>query len=109
MNRSYRNQDELFESDSRLPTRVLVCHNITCYKQGAAKILAAFQSAAIPNITIVKCGCFGQCGNGPMVLILPEQIWYDRVDLDGVARIVTQHLQGGIPVVNMLYRKFHPS
>ena len=43
-----------------------------------------------------------------MVLFLPEETWYSRVDLDAVAMIIEHHLRGGQPVVSLLYRQFHP-
>ena len=51
--------------------------------------------------------CLGQCGNGAIVLIEPEHIWYDRVHPDEVATVIEQHLIGGSPVKAMLYSKFH--
>jgi (2Fe-2S) ferredoxin len=71
------------------PICILICQNRTCRKQGAAEVLAAFRSINIPNITYEGCGCLGNCGNGPMVLILPTRIWYYRVYPHNVATIVT--------------------
>ncbi|AFY81501.1 (2Fe-2S) ferredoxin domain-containing protein [Oscillatoria acuminata] len=90
------------------PKRVLICTNRTCRKQGSQKVLAAFQSLPIPDVTIESSSCLGQCGNGPMVLILPDEIWYSQVQPDEVRAVVERHLQRGIPVKGMLYPKFHP-
>ncbi len=87
--------------------RLLVCQNRTCRKQGAAKVLAAFESSEVPNIEVEKSGCLGQCGNGPMVLVLPEEVWYSHVHIDAVSLVVERHLLGGVPVKGMLYSKFH--
>lgn len=86
---------------------VRVCQNKTCRKQGAAKVLAAFQHSAPDYVTIEPSGCLGQCGNGPMVLVLPEQTWYCRVLPAEVDVIVDRHLIKGRPIKAMLYRKFH--
>jgi NADH:ubiquinone oxidoreductase subunit E len=69
--------------------RILVCQNRTCRKQGSKEVLAAFQEQAIAGVEIIGSSCLGQCGNGPMVLVLPQEIWYDRVDLDRVAAILS--------------------
>jgi (2Fe-2S) ferredoxin len=69
------------------PLQILICTNRTCRKQGSLKILEAFRALAIPGIDIVGCGCLGQCGNGPMVLCLPQQTWYQRVMVEEVSRI----------------------
>lgn len=89
--------------------RVLVCQNRTCRKQGAAKVLAAFQKLSDPEVEVVASSCLGQCGNGPIVLVMPEKVWYSRVCAEEVASVTEQHLRGGQPVKGMLYRKFHRS
>lgn len=87
---------------------VLVCQNRTCRKQGAGKILAAFQAYSVPGVTALGSSCLGQCGMGPIVKVMPEQVWYSRVHPDEVPTVVERHLIGGKPIAAMLYRKFHP-
>lgn len=86
---------------------VIVCQNRSCRKQGAAAVLAAFQRSAVTDITVIPGGCLGQCGNGPMVLVTPDQIWYSRVHPEEVLLVVEGHLKGGRPVMSMLYPKYH--
>ncbi len=80
----------------------------TCPKQGAAAVAVAFRSQATADVEVESVGCLGQCGNGPMVVVLPEKIWYAQVTVEDVPRIVEQHFQGGKPVREKLYSKFHP-
>ena len=87
--------------------RVLVCQNRTCKKQGSGKVLAAFLAHPVSGVTVVGSGCLGQCGNGPMVLVEPEEVWYERVHKNEVPAVVERHLLGQCPVKAMLYRKFH--
>ena len=89
--------------------QVLVCQNRTCRKQGAAKVLAAFQKLSGSEVAVVASSCLGQCGSGPMVLVMPEQVWYCGICPEEVAAVTEQHLQEGKPVKAMLYRKFHES
>jgi (2Fe-2S) ferredoxin len=58
---------------------ILICQNRTCRKQGSKKVMAAFEANALSNVTLTGSGCLGKCGNGPMVLILPDQVWYSHV------------------------------
>lgn len=88
---------------------VRVCQNKSCRKQGAAKVLKAFQMLAPDDVLIEPSQCLGQCGNGAMVLILPDKIWYCRVLPEEVGAIVDRHLIHGQPIKAMLYRKFHPN
>ncbi len=91
------------------PKNILVCQNRTCRKQGANKVLAAFQAHPVSNVTVTGSSCLGQCGNGPMVLVTPEQVWYSGVQPTEVPVVVERHLQGGRPITAMLYPRFHPN
>ena len=96
---------EKLNFDSRT---VLVCQGHTCSLSNSAQVLVAFQVNSPSEVKIIGCGCLGQCGNGPMVLILPEKTWYSAVSCKVVTLIIEQHLCGGKPIVSMLYGKFHP-
>lgn len=91
------------------PKQVVVCQNKSCKRSHSEAVLAAFRSYELPDWEIVASSCLGQCGNGPMVLILPERIWYGRVHPDEVQAIVERHLRGGVPIEGMMYRKLHPA
>ncbi len=103
-----RIQDPLTKKSNPDCRTILVCQGHTCSLSDSAQVLVAFQVHSPPNVKIAGCGCLGQCGNGPMVLILPEETWYSGVFCDAVTIIIEQHLRWGKPVVSMLYRKFHP-
>lgn len=94
-----------FHPDAR---EILVCQGNTCSSSDSAKVLAAFQVDSPSDVKISGCGCLGQCGNGPMVLVLPEKTWYSEVSCNAVRRITKQHLLGSKPVESLLYSKFHP-
>lgn len=93
--------------NSNSSRRVLVCQHRSCRKLGAAAVLAAFQISPVADVTVMGSGCLGQCGNGPMVLVEPEMVWYSQVHRDEVAAVVERHLQGGEPVKAMLYSKLY--
>lgn len=82
--------DNLANTNPPEPICILICQHRTCRKQGAAKVLAAFRAMNIPDeISYEGCGCLGNCGNGPMVLVLPARIWYYRVHPQDVSKILT--------------------
>ncbi|NJP09038.1 MAG: (2Fe-2S) ferredoxin domain-containing protein [Leptolyngbyaceae cyanobacterium RU_5_1] len=82
---------------------VFVCQNRTCLKQGAIAVLAGFEAKATSAFVVIGSGCLGQCGNGPMVRILPDDVWYWRVRPEEVLAVVERHLLGGKPVEAMRY------
>lgn len=52
---------------------------------------AGFGSLARAN----HAGCLEQCEHGPTVVIYPQGIWYGRVQVQDVPRIVTRTILGG--------------
>ena len=56
------------------------------------------------EIRVNKSGCLDQCGNGPMVVIYPEDVWYGGVTPEAARRILEEHLAGGTPVDDLVYR-----
>lgn len=70
---------------------IRICQNRTCRKQGAAEVLAAFEKLSISEITIIASGCLGKCGNGPMVLVLPDAVWYSGVLPREAPLIIERH------------------
>lgn len=45
-----------------------------------------------------QSGCLDQCGQGPAVVIYPEQVWYTCPTVEDAREIVESHLIGGVPV-----------
>lgn len=77
--------------------QVLICQGKACRKSGSQKVLAAFRAQAVNGIEIVASGCLGRCGNGPMVLVLPEGVWYRQVLLEEVGAICDAIQPGTVP------------
>ncbi|HEV3162570.1 MAG TPA: (2Fe-2S) ferredoxin domain-containing protein [Isosphaeraceae bacterium] len=48
-----------------------------------------------PLVRANHSGCLEQCEHGPTVVIYPLGVWYGRVTVDDVARIVTKTIIGG--------------
>ena len=60
------------------------------------------------DIRVNKSGCLDQCGNGPMVVVYPEDVWYGSVTPEAARRILDEHLAGGAPVDDLVYRAARP-
>jgi len=55
------------------------------------------------RVRVNHSGCFSQCGNGPMVVVYPDGVWYAAVTPADVSEIVESHLLGGQPVERLRY------
>ena len=49
-----------------------------------------------------------QCGNGPMIVVYPENVWYCHVRVEDADVIFEEHLVGGRPVERLIYRPLKP-
>lgn len=76
----------------RIRRWVLVCLNRACRKAGAAQVLTALRCDGDSKAEIVAADCLGQCGNGPMILVLPDEVWYAHLCPWDAAAIADLHL-----------------
>ncbi|MEM6838719.1 MAG: (2Fe-2S) ferredoxin domain-containing protein [Cyanobacteria bacterium P01_C01_bin.120] len=87
---------------------VTVCQHRSCSRSGSEQVLAAFQQHQSDTLIVGGGGCQGQCGAGPLVQVMPDNIYYSRVQPKDVATIVEQHLTiGGKPVEALLNARVH--
>jgi sirohydrochlorin cobaltochelatase len=75
---------------------VAVCTNQTCAESGAATVIerlrGGVRDADDCDARVTRTSCLGQCGDGPMVAVYPDGIWYGGVTADDTDRIVSSHL-----------------
>ncbi len=74
-----------------------------------ARLKELVKQAGLENkIRINHAGCMDQCGNGPMVVVYPDNVWYCGVKIDDADEIFSEHLVGGHPVERLFYHPLHP-
>ncbi len=94
---------------SQYERHVFVCtHGEYCPIEGAAEIHRYLKDEIAARhlknrVRINKAGCFSQCGNGPMLVVYPENVWYGALTKEGARRILEEHLVGGHPVTDLRY------
>lgn len=59
------------------------------------------------DVRVTKSGCLGQCGNGPMAVLWPDNVWYARLAPEDVPDLL-EHLKTGRVVERRLYRPAKP-
>jgi (2Fe-2S) ferredoxin len=47
------------------------------------------------KVRINRAGCLDRCGEGPLLVIYPQAIWYTFVDNDDIDDIIESHLING--------------
>ena len=52
---------------------------------------------------VVPTGCNGYCAQGPIMVVQPEGIFYEKLTRSDIPEIIEKHLLGGEPVQRLLY------
>ena len=84
----------------QISNHVLVCTGGGCIASGALEVSAAFTKeledmGIAPKTQVVETGCLGPCAVGPVVLIYPDGVFYQNVQIADVHEIVEEHLLKG--------------
>jgi NADH:ubiquinone oxidoreductase subunit F (NADH-binding)/(2Fe-2S) ferredoxin/NAD-dependent dihydropyrimidine dehydrogenase PreA subunit len=89
-------------------THLLVCTGTGCVSCGSFDVRRALEEEVRRRgldreILVVATGCNGFCERGPIVLVQPEGVLYQRLTPDDVPRLVEEHLIKGRPVTSLMY------
>jgi NADH:ubiquinone oxidoreductase subunit F (NADH-binding)/(2Fe-2S) ferredoxin/Pyruvate/2-oxoacid:ferredoxin oxidoreductase delta subunit len=89
---------------------LLICCGSGCVSAGAMKIKERFHEVLKEHqltneINIIETGCMGPCDYGPVMVIYPEGIFYQKVTPDDVEEIVNEHFIKGRPVTRLMLRE----
>ncbi|HXZ35730.1 MAG TPA: FAD-dependent oxidoreductase [Thermodesulfobacteriota bacterium] len=89
-------------------TCVTICGGTGCRAWGGEELRIAFiqeiqKQSLGEKVDVMRTGCHGFCERGPVVVILPKEIFYQQVVVDDVPEIVAQTLAKGQVVQRLLY------
>ena len=107
-----------FEELRRLPeqlnraegvSQMLVCAGGGCLASGSDKVIAALREQIAAQqlndrANVIAVGCMGLCVEGPVMLMLDDMTFYQRVKPEDAAEIVNQHLLGGQVIERLVAR-----
>lgn len=54
------------------------------------------------KVRVNRAGCFDRCGEGPLLVVYPEAVWYTFIDNDDIDEIIESHLQHGKVVERLI-------
>ena len=100
----------LKEAKSDYKYTVLVCGGTGCTSSHSPEIVDKINEEIKNNgiekdVQVILTGCFGLCALGPIMIVYPEGCFYSMVDINNIPRIVKEHLVGGAPVRELLYKE----
>ena len=87
---------------------IAICAGTGCMAYGTQKIIDRFREEIAARgleekVAFRQTGCHGFCEKGPMVVIHPERIFYQRIGLDDVPEIIEKTVLGGEVIERLLY------
>jgi len=102
-------KEKVINSRDKTKTWVTVCGGTGCHAYGCMKVVEAFQEEIkkknlVDTVGVRTTGCHGFCERGPLVVIQPEGIFYQRVGVDDVPAIVEETVVNKKIVEKLLYR-----
>ena len=97
-------------SDKRDPNKavITVCNGTGCHAHGCRAVTAAFQEEIdkqnlASKVDVRATGCHGFCERGPLVVIKPQDIFYQRVRVKDVPEILSETIGNGNTINRLLY------
>ncbi|MFH0775563.1 MAG: NADH-quinone oxidoreductase subunit NuoF [bacterium] len=87
---------------------LLICAGTGCVASGSLKVKQALEEELKKQnlqdeIKIVLTGCNGFCAQGPLMVVYPEGIFYERLKPEIIPFLVTEHFLKGRPVKDLMY------
>jgi NADH:ubiquinone oxidoreductase subunit F (NADH-binding)/(2Fe-2S) ferredoxin/NAD-dependent dihydropyrimidine dehydrogenase PreA subunit len=90
-------------------TYMLICGGTGCHATGSIRVkdalLAAIEEKGLgETVQVIETGCNGFCAMGPLLVIHPGDIFYQKLSVEGMPELVESHLINGKPVERLLYK-----
>ena len=89
---------------------ILVCGGTGCRASASKNIICRLEDclkerALEDEVQVIATGCFGFCGKGPIVKIMPDNTFYVQVKPEDAEEIVNEHIIKGRKVERLLYKE----
>ncbi|HAE42091.1 MAG TPA: NADH-quinone oxidoreductase subunit F, partial [Clostridiales bacterium] len=81
-----------------------------CVSSESEELISALKAELVTagydqEISVIKTGCFGFCGQGPIVKIHPDNVFYVQVTPNDAEEIVKEHIVKGRTVHRLLFEE----
>ena len=93
---------------NKVRTQLMLCGGTGCHASGTGEFHRALQNelnrqGLDEEIKIIETGCNGFCAVGPVMLVQPEGIFYQKLKAKDVPHLVEEHFLKGRPVKKLFY------
>jgi NADP-reducing hydrogenase subunit HndC len=89
---------------------LMLCAGTGCVSGGSYKIKDALERELAKHrltdeVAVVMTGCNGFCAQGPVMVVQPDEIFYQRLSEKDVPYLVEEHMLKGRPVERLMYTR----
>ncbi len=89
-------------------THLLLCGGTACHASGSVAVKEALQNEIVKRgldqeVRVIETGCNGFCAQGPVMVVQPEGIFYQKLKPEDMPELVEEHLLKGRPVKRLFY------
>lgn len=89
---------------------LMICAGTGCVASGSLKIKEALEQeikkrGLDEELKTVLTGCNGFCAQGPIMAVLPDDIFYEALKPEDIPHLVEEHFLKGRPVKKLMYKE----
>jgi NADH-quinone oxidoreductase subunit F/NAD(P)H dehydrogenase (quinone)/NADP-reducing hydrogenase subunit HndC len=91
-------------------SHALICAGTGCVSNKSLKVRTALEAelkkcGLEDEVQVVITGCNGFCAVGPVMVVYPEGIFYQKLTQEDIPLLVSEHFLKGRPVEKLMYRE----
>jgi (2Fe-2S) ferredoxin len=91
-------------------THILVCTGGGCIASGALELSSTLRDCLKARdldreARVVETGCLGPCAAGPVAVIYPDGVFYEKIKAEDAAEVVEQHILKGRVVERLVSKE----
>jgi NADH:ubiquinone oxidoreductase subunit F (NADH-binding)/(2Fe-2S) ferredoxin/NAD-dependent dihydropyrimidine dehydrogenase PreA subunit len=95
---------------NKIRTQLMLCGGTGCHSTGSTAVLAALEEELerkdlSDEVKIIETGCNGFCAVGPVMLVQPEGIFYQKIKVADIPELVDEHFLKGRPLERLFYKE----
>jgi len=101
-------REEISESRKKRKTCITVCGGTGCHAYGCLKVAQTFKDeiknqGLQDSVDVRTTGCHGFCERGPIVVIQPKGVFYQKIKLEDIKEVIAETIVGKKIIDRLLY------
>ena len=101
-------RNQVISQRNKFKGQLMVCSGTGCVANKSFSIQEVLEKELKKhniesNYELVPTGCMGFCAQGPIMVVFPEGVFYQKLTLENIPKIVLDHLVNGKLVTDFMY------